>query len=86
MVSQDGVNYMTYRDGQGGVGDVPCPDPHSACAHAVAGRLPGRHADSAVTTSAACTTSAWRGKMRPVRKSWTSGSESEQQSSTTIRL
>jgi hypothetical protein len=39
----------------------------------------------AAMTSAALTTFTWRGKMRWVRKSWTAGSWSAQQSSTITR-
>lgn len=86
VVAQDGVNDVADGDGQCGEGDVTGFDTPTARLPALA-RAPLAHQPaSAAMTSADCTISACRGKIRPVRKSWTSTSESEQQSSTTNRL
>ena len=86
MVAQNGIDNVADSDGQRRVCDVPRPDTPTARLPARARALPSHQPASAAMTSADCTTSACRGKMRPVRNSCTSASESEQQSSTTYRL
>lgn len=92
VVAQDGIDNVSYRDSQRREGNVSCPNAPAAPAPVTSLSLlrvgaPFSHQPpSAAMISADCTTSACRGKMRPVRKSWTSASESEQQSSTTYRL
>ena len=86
MIAEYGIDHMADGDGQGQDGNVPGSDAPTARLPGAVGRLILHQAASAAITSADCTTSACRGKMRPVRKSWTSSSESEQQSSTTNRL
>ena len=83
VVSQDSVNYVANGYGQSQEGHVPRAHPPSPTARVAASF---HHAARAAITSADSTTSACRGKIRSVRKSCTSGSESEQQSSTTYRL
>lgn len=95
VVAQDGIDNVSYRDSQRREGNVSCPNAPAAPAPVTSLSLRGRvrveapfshQPPSAAMISADCTTSACRGKMRPVRKSWTSASESEQQSSTTYKL
>ena len=94
MITENSVDNMPNGHRQSQQRDVPGLDaaaspPVSSLSlrgKARVGVLLTHHPPSAAMTSADCTTSACRGKMRPVRKSCTSGSESEQQSSTTNRL
>ena len=69
VIPQNGVNHMADGDGQGQDGDVPGSDSAAARRPARTGTLSGHQPASAAITSADCTTSACRGKMRPVRKS-----------------
>ena len=84
MVSQDSVNHVADGDGQSQEGHVPRAHPPSPTARVAASFHSGGQGCDHVKRT--CTTSACRGKIRSVRKSCTSGSESEQQSSTTYRL
>ena len=78
VVAQDGVNDVADGDGQRRVCDIPCPNAPAAPTPVTSLSPRGRvrvgaffphQPASAAMTSADCTTSACRGKMRPVRNS-----------------
>ena len=69
VVAQDGVNDVADGDGQCGEGDVTGFDTPTARLPARARALRSHQSASTAMTSADCTTSACRGKMRPVRNS-----------------
>ncbi len=68
MIAEDGVDDMADGDRQGQDGDVPSPEAPPARRFASGRGRHARHSAKAAITSADCTTSACRGKMRPVRK------------------